>query len=161
MTERPIDIALTRVEAGSDMEELYENVCTLTSDPELSFNYAASEDLRNWGLSETCFTCLLKDKKDVFIQAISKYSDRGGANSAYKANVDFLKNNDYGSPVNAKTLGESSILFKKIQSDGFVYNLIFLKNKVHAALSAKYKKDKTDNVRHILELGEKIDKKIP
>ncbi|VVB89448.1 Uncharacterised protein [uncultured archaeon] len=161
MTGRPLDIALTQVEAGSNMEELYENICTLTSEPELSFNYAATEDLRKWGFSEGCFTCLLQDKKDVFIQAIATYSDREGANNAYNANVDYLKKNDYGSPVKTRTLGESSVLFKKIQSDGFVYNFIFLKNTVHAALSGKYKKDKPDNIRHILELAEKIDRKIP
>ncbi len=161
MTGRSIDIALTNLEAGSDMEDLYENVCTLTSEPELSFNYAGTEDLRKWGFSEGCFTCLLHDKKDVFIQVIATYADKEGAGRAYNANVDYLGKNDYGSPVKARTVGESSILFKKIQSDGVAYNLIFLKNNVHAALSGKYKKDKSTNVEHLLELAEKIERKIP
>ncbi len=160
MTGRSIDIALTNLEAGSDMEDLYENVCTLTSDPELCFNYAATDDLRKWGFSEGCFTCLLHDKKDVFIQVIATYADIEGARMAYNANVDYLRKNDYGSPVKAKTLGESSILFKKIQNDGVAYNLIFLKNNVHAALSGKYKKDKPGDIDHIIGLAEKIEGKI-
>jgi len=160
MTGRSIDIALTNIEAGSDMEELYENVCTLSSDPELCFNYAETDDLKKWGFSEGCFTCLLHDKKDVFIQVIATYSDREGANRAYNANVDYLIKNDYGSPVKAKTLGESSVLFKKEQSDGVAFNLIFLKNMVHAALSAKYKYDNPENVKHILGLAEKIEGKV-
>jgi hypothetical protein len=161
MTVRSIDIALTNVEAGSDIEEIYENVCTLTSEPELCFNYAETEDLTKWGFSEGCFSCLLQDKKDTIIQVITTYMDREGANCAFKANVDYLKNNDYGRPVKAGTFGESSILFKKKQSDGITYNLIFLKNRVHAALSAKYKKDKPDNIEHIVGLAEKIEGKIP
>jgi len=79
MTGRSIDIALTNVEAGSDLEEIYENVCSLTSDPDLSFNYATTEDLKKWGFSEGCFTCLLQDKKDTIIQVIATYFDREGA----------------------------------------------------------------------------------
>lgn len=161
MTGRSIDIALTHVETGSDMEEIYENVCTLTSEPELCFNYAATEDLRKWGFSEGCFSCLLQDKKDTIIQVITTYENREGANCAFNANVDYLKKNDYGHPVKAGTLGESSILLKKKQSDGITYNLIFFKNRVHAALSAKYKKDKPDNIKHIVGLAEKIEGKIP
>ena len=161
MTGRPIDIALTNVEAGSDMEELYENVCTLTSEPDLSFNYATNTDLNEWGFSEGCFSCLLQDKKDVFIQVIASYNDREGANRAYKANVDYLIKNDYGRPVETRKLGESSVLFRKKQKDGITYNLIFLKNNVHSAISAKYKKDKPGNVEHILELAGKIERKIP
>jgi len=160
MKERSIDIALTNIEAGRDVEELYENICTLSTDPELCFNYAETDELKKWGFSEGCFTCLLRDKKDVFIQVIATYSDREGANRAYNANVDYLMKNDYGSPVKAKTLGESSVLFKKEQSDGVVFNLIFLKNRVHVALSGKYKYDNPDNVRHIMGLAEKIEGKI-
>ncbi len=160
MAGRSIDIALTHVEAGSDMQEVYENVCTLTSEPELCFNYATNEELNNWGFSEGCFTCLLQDKKDVFIQVITTYMNREGANLAYNANVAYLKKNDYGRPVNIRTPGESSILFKKNQSDGVAYNLIFLKNRVHVAISGKYKKDIPDNVRHIIGFAEKIEGKI-
>ncbi len=123
------------------MEELYENVCTLTSEPDLCFNYATNEELNNWGFSEGCFTCLLQDKKDVFIQVIATYMNREGASMAYNSNVDYLKKHDYGHPVNISTPGESSILFRKKQSDGVAYNLIFLKNRVHVAISGKYKKD--------------------
>ncbi len=161
MIVRSIDIALTNVEAGSDMEEIYENVCTLTSEPELCFNYAATEDLTKWGFSEGCFSCLLQDKKDTIIQVITTYKDREGANCAFDANVDYMKKNDYGHPVKGGTLGESSILLKKKQSDGVTYNLIFFKNNVHAALSAKYKKDKPDNIEQIVGLAEKIEGKIP
>ncbi|MBU3966050.1 MAG: hypothetical protein KKG76_01555 [Euryarchaeota archaeon] len=161
MTGRSIDIALTHAEAGSDIEEIYENVCTLTSEPELSFNYAATEDLQKWGFSEGCFSCLLQDKKDTIVQVIATYMDREGANIAFEANVDYLKKNGYGNPVKGGKLGESSILLKKKQSDGVTYNLIFFKNNVHAALSAKYKKDKADNVEHIFEIANKIERKIP
>lgn len=148
------------VEAGNDIEELYENVCTLSSEPELSFNYATTEDLKKWGFSEGCFTCLLQDKKDVFIQVIATYLDKEGAGSAYNANVEYLKNNDYGRPVKTGDLGESSILFKKKQSDGITFNLLFLKNNIHVAISAKYKKEKPENVEHIVHLAEKIEGKI-
>jgi hypothetical protein len=94
-------------------------------------------------------------------QLFATYMDREGANSAFDANVDYLKKNGYGNPVKAGTLGESSILLKKKQSDGITYNLIFFKNRVHAALSAKYKKDKPDNIVHIIGLAEKIEGKIP
>ncbi len=160
MTGRSIDIALTQVEVGNEIEEIYENVCTLSSEPDLSFNYAATEDLKKWGFSEGCFSCLLQDKKDTIIQAIATYIDREGANSAFEANVDYLKKNGYGNPVKAGIVGESSILLKKKQSDGVTYNLIFFKNNVHAALSAKYKKDKTDNIEHIFEIAKKIENKI-
>jgi len=73
--------------------------------------------------------------------------------------VDYLKNNGYGNPVKAETLGESSILLKKKQNDGVTYNLIFFKNNVHAALSAKYKKDKPNNIDHIVGLAEKLKEK--
>jgi hypothetical protein len=148
------------MEAGSDMEEIYENVCTLSTDPELCFNYAVTDDLKKWGFSEGCSICLLHDKKDVFIQVIATYSDREGAYRAYNANVNYLVKNDYGSPVKAKNLGESSVLFKKEQSDGVAFNLIFFKNSVHAAISGKYKYDNPDNVLHILGLAEKIEGKI-
>ncbi|MCZ7363051.1 MAG: hypothetical protein O8C58_06935 [Candidatus Methanoperedens sp.] len=160
MTERSIDIALTRSEAGADVEEVYESICTLASEPELCFNYATNEDLKKWGFSESCFSCLLKDKKDVIIQVIAKYQHFEGASRAYDANVDYLKNNDYGNTLKTRKIGEDSILFKKKQSDGITYNLLFLKGVVHAAISAKYKKERADNVDHIIELAEKIDEKI-
>src|SRR3972149_4336780 len=106
MTRRSIDIALTRIEAGADTEEVYENVCTLSGEPELSFNYATNDDLNNWGFSEGCFSCLLLDKKDVIIQAITTYRHSEGASKAYNANVDYLKKNDYGKPLKAIILGE-------------------------------------------------------
>lgn len=161
MAERSIDIALTQVEAGSGMDLLYENVCTLDSDPELCFNYATTHDLKSWGFAEGCFTCLLQDKKDVIIQVITAYSHREGANTAFQADADFLKKNDYGRPVKIRTLGEASILFKKKQNDGVTYNLLFQKNTIFAAISTKYKKDMADNVDSIVGLAEKIEQKIP
>ncbi len=160
MTERSIDIALTQAEAGINVEEVYENICTLTSEPEMYFNYATNQDLKNWGFSEGCFSCLLQDKKDVIIQVITTFEHSEGARRAYHANMDYLENNDYGEPVKTKTVGESSILFKKRQSDGITYNLLFLKSTVHAAISAKYKKEKDDNLAHIVRLAEKIEGKI-
>ncbi|HLB70650.1 MAG TPA: hypothetical protein VJJ51_06355 [Candidatus Methanoperedens sp.] len=161
MSERSIDIALTMVEAGSGMDLLYENVCTLDSDPELCFNYATTHDLKSWGFAEGCFTCFLQDKKDVIIQVITAYRHREGANTAFQEDVDFLKKNDYGIPVKIRTLGEASILFKKKQSDGVTYNLLFQKNTIFAAISTKYKKDMADNVDNIVGLAEKIEQKIP
>ncbi|SNQ60639.1 hypothetical protein [Candidatus Methanoperedens nitratireducens] len=160
MTGRSIDIALTQSEAGGCMESVYENVCTLTTDPELSFNYATTDELNNWGFSEGCFSCFLQDKKDVIIQVITTYHHRDGANCAYQADVDYLKKNDYGKLIEAKTLGEASVLFEKKQSDGTTYNLLFFKNNVFASISAKYKKEKADNVHHIIGLAEKIEGKI-
>ncbi len=160
MTERSIDIALTRAEAGDDMEMVYENVCTLSTEPEVCFNYATTKELENWGFSEGCFSCLLKDKKDIIIQAITTYENGEGANSAYSADANFLKKNGYGKPVKAKSIGEKSVLLKKKQSDGTTYNLLFLKNNVFAAVSAKYKKDKAGNIEHITELAGKIEEKI-
>jgi len=160
MAERSIDIALTRVEAGDGMETIYENVCTLATEPGLCFNYATTEELKNWGFSEGCFSCLLLDKKDVVIQVVTTYENKEGANHAYDADVNYLKKNKYGRPVKAKTIGEASILLKKKQSDGTTYNLLFLKDNVFAAVSAKYKKDKADNINHITGLAEKIEEKI-
>ncbi len=160
MKVRSIDIALIPVEVGNDIEELYENVCSLTTEPELSFNYATTDDLKKWGFSEGCYTCLLQDKKDVFIQVIAIYLDKEGAASAYNANVEYLKNNDYGRPVKTIILGESSILFKKKQSDGITFNLLLLKNNIHIAISAKYKKEKSENLEHIVHLAEKIEGRI-
>jgi hypothetical protein len=160
MAERSIDIALTRAEAGEGMEMVYENVCTLATEPELSFNYATTEELKTWGFSEGCFSCLLLDRKDIIIQVVTTYENQEGASHAYNADVDYLKKNGYGKPVKAKIIGESSILLKKRQSDGITYNLLFLKNNVFAALSAKYKKDTLDNIDHITGLAEKIEEKI-
>ncbi len=157
---RSIDIALTLAEAGDGMDAVYENVCTLASEPELCFNYATTDDLKNWGFSEGCFSCFLQDKKDVIIQVVTTYKNREGASSAYIADVDYFKKNDYGRPVRTKTFGESSVLFKKKQSDGITYNLLFLKNTTFTAISAKYKKDKDDNIDHIIGLAEKIERKI-
>ena len=160
MTERSIDIALTRVEAGDCMETIHENVCTLATEPGLCFNYATTEELEYWGFSEGCFSCLLLDKKDVIIQVITTYQSSEGASQAYNADVNYMKNNGYGKPVKTKTIGEASILLKKKQSDGTTYNLLFLKDNVFAAVSAKYKKDKINNIDHITGLAEKIEEKI-
>ena len=160
MTERSIDIALTTVEAGENMETVYENVCTLETEPELCFNYATTEDLKNWDFSEGCFSGLLMDKKDVIIQVITTYRNMEGAKNAYNADVEFMKKNGYGRPVIIKTIGESSVLLKKKHSDGTTYNLLFLKNNIFTGLSAKYKKDKPDNIDHIIQLAEKIEGKI-
>ncbi|VVB96349.1 Uncharacterised protein [uncultured archaeon] len=160
MTERSIDIALTRVEAGDNTEMVHENVCTLLTEPDLNFNYATTEDLTNWGFSEGCFSCLLMDKKDVIIQVITTYDDGEGANRAYNADADYLKKNKYGRPVKTKTVGESSLMLKKKDTDGITYNLLFLKNNVFAAVSAKYKKEKAENLDHIIGIAEKIAGKI-
>jgi hypothetical protein len=160
MTGRSIDIALTRVEAGDNTEMVHENVCTLLTEPDLNFNYATTEDLTNWGFSEGCFSCFLMDKKDVIIQVITTYRDGEGANMAYNADVDYLKKNKYGRPVKIKTIGESSLMLKKKDIDGITYNLLFLKNNVFAAVSAKYKKEKADNLDHITGIAEKIAGKI-
>ncbi len=157
---RSIDIALTRAEAGDGMETIYENVCTLSTEPELCFNYATTEELKNWGFSEGTFSCLLLDKKDIIIQVVTTYQSSDGANRAYHSDMDYLKKNNYGRPVKAKTVGEASVILKKKQSDGTTYNLLFLKNNVFAAVSAKYKKDKADNIEHIRGIAEKIEGKI-
>jgi hypothetical protein len=160
MVGRSIDIALTRTEAGAGTEEVYENICTLSSEPELCFNYATNEELKNWEFSEGCFSCLMLDKKDVIIQAITTYLHCEGSSKAFSANVDYLKKNDYGISVKIEKIAEDSILFMKKQSDGISYNLLFLKSTVHAAISAKYKKEKKENVDHIIALAEKIAEKI-
>lgn len=160
MTERSIDIALTRVEAGDDTEMVYENVCTLFTEPELCFNYATTHELKTWGFSEGCFSCLLRDKKDVIIQVITTYQNREGASNAYNADADYLIKNGYGRTVKIRTIGDSSMMLKKKDTDGITYNLLFLKNNVFAGVSAKYKKDKSDNVDHITGLAEKIAGKI-
>lgn len=160
MTGRSIDIALTQAEAGDNIETVYENICTLATEPELCFNYATTGDLKNWGFQEGCFNCLMQDKKDVIIQVITTYQHREGASCAYQADVDFLKKNDYGRPIEIKTVGESSVLFKKKETDGVTFNLLILKHTVFAAISAKYKKDSTDNEAYIISLAEKIEKKI-
>jgi len=160
MTERSIDIALTRVEAGDDTETVYENVCTLFTEPELCFNYATTNELKNWGFSEGCFSCLLRDKKDVVIQVITTYLNREGAGNAYNADADYLKKNGYGRTIKIKTIGDSSMMLKKKDTDGITYNLLFLKNNVFAGISAKYKKDKSGNIDHITGLAEKIAGKI-
>ncbi len=160
MTGRSIDIALTGVETGDNTEMVYENVCTLLTEPDLNFNYATTEDLINWGFSEGCFSCFLIDKKDVIVQVISTYRGGEGANSAYNADVDYLNKNKYGRPVKIKTIGESSLMLKKKDIDGITYNLLFLKKNVFAAVSAKYKKEKAENLDHITALAEKIAEKI-
>ncbi len=157
---RSIDIALTCAEAGDGMEMVHENVVTLATEPELSFNYATTKQLKNWGFSEGCFSCLMLDKKDVIIQAITTFESSEGANKAYHSDVNYLKKNNYGRPVKANTVGEASIILKKRQSDGITYNLLFLKNNVFAAVSAKYKKDKADNIEQLRGLAEKIKGKI-
>lgn len=161
MTGRSIDIALTRAEAGDKIETVYENVCTLSTEPELCFNYATTDDLAKWGFSEGVFSCLLKDTKDVIIQVITTYRDNEGAKNAYDADVKYLKNNGYGKPIITKTIGESSVILKKKDTDGITFNLLFLKNNVFAGISAKYKKDVPHNIDHLTGLGEKIEGKIP
>ncbi len=161
MAERSIDVALTQAEAGDGIEIVYENACTLVTEPELCFNYATTDELRNWRFSDGCFTCFLRDNKDVIMQVITTYHHREGAARAYNADVDYLKKNDYGKLIKIKKFGEASILFMKRQSDGMTYNILFLKNIVFAAISAKYKIDKTDNILHITGLAEKIEGKIP
>ncbi len=160
MSGRSIDIALTRAEAGDSTETVYENVCTLATEPELCFNYATTAQLKDWNFTEGCFSCLLLNKKDIIIQVITTYQHREGAACAYNADVDYLKNNNYGRTIKARTFGESSVLFKKKQSDGVTYNLLFLKNTVFAAVSAKYRVDGTENIDHFTSLVEKIHAKI-
>jgi len=160
MKGRSIDIALTQAEAGEKTETVYENVCTLSTEPELCFNYATTGDLKKWGFSEGCFSCLLKDKKDTIIQVITTYQDNDGAKKAYEADVRYLKHNGYGKPVITKIVGESSLMLMKKDSEGITYNLLFFKNNVFAAVSAKYKKDIPDNPGHLTTLAEKIEAKI-
>jgi len=157
---RSIDIALTQEEAGENIETLYENACTFADEPDLSFNYATADELNSWGFSEGCFTCFLRDSKDIIIQAVTTYRHKEGASCAYNADVNFLKKNDYGTQINIKKFGEASVLFEKRQDDGTAYNLLFLKNTVFIAISAKYKVDKADNIDHITRLAEKIEGKI-
>ncbi len=161
MTGRSIDIALTRTEAGDEIETIYENVCTLSTEPDLYFNYATTGDLAKWGFSEGVFSCLLKDKKDIIIQVITTYRDNDGAKNAYNSDVNYLKNNGYGKLVIAKTIGESSLVLKKKDTDGITFNLLFLKNNVFAGISAKYKKDTPHNLDHLIGIGKKIEGKIP
>lgn len=160
MTLRSIDIALAQDEVGDDIETIYENVCTLTTDPGLCFNYATTGELKDWGFLEACFSCFLRDKKDVVVQAITAYQNAEGAGLAYNADINYLKKNDYGMPVKTKKLGDSSILLKKKRSDGITYNLLFFKGTVFAAISTKYKADKTENIDHVTGLAEKIERKI-
>ncbi|MCX9085232.1 MAG: hypothetical protein OIN87_10605 [Candidatus Methanoperedens sp.] len=160
MTGRSIDIALTQVEAGEKTEIVYENTCTLSSEPELCFNYATTDELKKWGFSEGCFSCLSKDKKDVIIQVITNYKDIDGARKAYDADARYLKQNGYGKPLIAKKIGDTSLVLKKIDTDGFTYNLLFVKNNVFAGISAKYKKDSPQNLDHLTGFAEKIEKKI-
>ena len=135
MTGRSIDIALTQAEAGEKTETVYENVCTLSSEPELCFNYATTDDLKKWGFSEGCFSCLLKDQKDTIIQVITAYQDSEGAKNAYEADSKYLKNNGYGKSVTVKTIGESSMMLKKKDTDGITYNLLFLINDVFVGIN--------------------------
>ena len=160
MPVRSIDIVLSKDEAGNGIEMLYENACTLKTEPEISFNYATTEELKDWGFTDGCFTCFLMDKKDVIIQAITTFQYEEGATSAFNADVDYLRKNDYGSTVQSKKIGEASVIFKKRQSDGITYNMLFLKKNIFAAISAKYKVDRPDNLVHLMELAEKIERKI-
>ncbi|MCZ7357111.1 MAG: hypothetical protein O8C66_05460 [Candidatus Methanoperedens sp.] len=161
MAKRSIDIALTEAEAGEGLETVYENVCTLATEPELCFNYATTDELREWKFLEGCFSALLRDKKDVIVQVITTYQERNGAALAYKADVNYFKKNNYGRPLKGKMLGDDSIMFKKNQSDGITYNILFLKNTFFAAISGKYKIEKAENIDHITGLAEKIESKIP
>jgi hypothetical protein len=161
MARRSIDIALTEAEAGEGLETVYENVCTLTTEPELCFNYATTDKLKEWKFLEGCFSALLQDKKDVIVQVITTYQEKNGATQAYNADVDYFERNNYGRPVKGKMLGDDSIMFKKKQSDGITYNILFLKNTFFVAISGKYKIEKPENIDHITGLAEKIERKIP
>lgn len=160
MTESSDNIALTCAEAGDNIETVYENVCTLTTEPDMSFNYATTDELRSWGFSEGCFTCFYRKSKDIIIQTITIYKNDDGARKAYEADVDFLLKNDYGKEIETKIFGEKSILLEKEQSDGVTYNLLFLKNNVFVGLSVKYEKHKNDNLDYLLEFAGKIESKI-
>ncbi len=160
MAKRSIDIALTRAEAGERVENIHENACTLETEPDLCFNYATTEELKEWGFEEGCFSTFLEDKKDVIIQVITTYKNREGAEKAYHADVDYFKNNGYGRAIKTGLIGESSVLFRKKQDDGITYNLLFLIDSIFVGLSAKYKKDKATNIDHITVLAEKITWKI-
>lgn len=160
MTGHPIDIALTQAETGDKTETVYENVCTLSTEPELCFNYASTDDLKKWGFSEGVFSCSLKEKKDVIIQVVTTYKDKNGAKLAYDADALYLKKNGYGKPVITKTIGDSSLMLKKKDTDGITYNLLFVKNNVFTGISAKYKIDNPDNINHITGLADKIEGKI-
>jgi hypothetical protein len=161
MAKRSIDIALTEAEAGEGLETVYENVCTLATEPELCFNYATTDKLREWKFLEGCFSAFLRDKKDVIVQVITTYQEKSGAAQAYNADVDYFKKNNYGRPVESKSVGEASVMFKKKQSDGITYNILFLKNTFFVAISGKYKIEKAENIDHITGLAEKIERKIP
>ena len=91
---------------------------------------------------------------------VTTYQDNNGAKLAYDADVLYLKKNGYGKPVISKTIGDSSIMLKKIDTDGITYNLLFVKNNVFTGISAKYKKDGPDNINHLTGLAEKIEGKI-
>lgn len=160
MTGRSIDIALTKVEAGEKTETVYENVCTLSTEPDLSFNYASTDDLEKWGFAEGCFTCFLRDKIDTVIQVVTTYQDKKGAKNAYEADARYLIRHGYGKPVSIKTIGETSLMLKKKDTDGITFNLLFLKDNVFSAVSAKYKKERVDNIDYLTGLAEKIIRKI-
>jgi hypothetical protein len=102
----------------------------------------------------------MKDQKDVIIQVITTYQDNDGARGAYDADARYLKRNGYGKPLIAKTIGETSVMLKKKDTDGITYNLLFLKNNVFAAISAKYKKESPQNVEHLTGFAEKVEEKI-
>lgn len=160
MTGRSIDIALTQVEAGDKTETIYENVCTLSSEPELCFNYASTKDLKKWGFEEGCFSCLLKEKIDTIIQVVTTYQNKEGAKEAFEADSKYLKRHGYGKPLLTKTIGESSLMLRKNDTDGITYNFLFWKNNVFSAVSAKYKNEKPDNIEYLIGLAEKIHEKI-
>lgn len=163
MAGRSINIALTQAEAGDKedkTEMVYENVCTLSTQPGLCFNYATTDKLKKWGFSEGYFSCILRNKKDTIIQAITVYLDNKGSKEAYEADARYLKLNSYGKPIVTGTIGELSLMLKKKDIDGITYNLLFLKNNVFAAISAKYKKDIPGNSVHLTWLAEKIERKI-
>ncbi|MCE8429106.1 MAG: hypothetical protein J5U19_12045, partial [Candidatus Methanoperedens sp.] len=134
MKERSIDIALTQSEAGKGLETIYENVCTLATEHDLCFNYATTDDLKNWGFLEGCFSTFLMGKKDIIIQVITTYRNQEGASSAYKADADYLKKHHYGKKIENKQIGDASIMLMKKQNDGTTYNLLFLKDNVFAAV---------------------------
>lgn len=153
-------MALTLDEIGLGAEKLYENLCTFETDPDISFNYAQTEELKEWGYLEGCFSCTLLDKKDIIIQTVSIYDKSDGANKAYFANVKYYKQHSYGRPIEAPGVGEQSILFRKAQEDGTTYSLIFIKKNVLVGISVKYKTDEAKNTGRVADLGKKIEAKI-
>jgi len=99
-------------------------------------------------------------RRDVIIQAITTYNNKEGASSAFQADAGYLKKHHYGKKIDTKKIGDDSVMLMKKQSDGITYNLLFFKDNVFAAVSAKYKIENQGNIGHITGLAEKIERKI-